>query len=88
MSDPSYTIKEILELQFKNLNTELSAIRETLKEQNRNTNSQFIRHDTELEKLKTDLGEIREENAKYKTVWGIGATIGASLVAIVANRIF
>lgn len=88
MSDPTYTIKEILDIKFDNLSRELGGIKETLKEQNTSTEAQFRRLDTEVESIKKEVGTLREENARYKTIWGIGATVGASLIAILTNRIF
>ena len=70
-----------MELQFKSMDHKLDTIVATLKDQNIQTEKRF----TQIEK---DIDELRLESARYKTVWGIGATIGASLVAYVANRIF
>ena len=79
--EPSYTIKEIMELQFRGIDHKMDAILNTLKDQNIQTEKRF----TQIEK---DIDDLRMESAKYKTVWGIGATIGASLVAFVLNKIF
>ena len=79
--EPTYTIKEIMELQFKGIDHKLDAIVSTLKDQNIQTEKRF----TQIEK---DIDDLRLESARYKTVWGIGATIGASMVAFLLNKIF
>ena len=79
--EPSYTIKEIMELQFKGIDHKMDAILATLKDQNIQTEKRF----TQIEK---DIDELRLESARYKPVWGIGATIGATLIAFVLNKIF
>jgi len=81
MSDPGYTIKEILDLQFRNLGKDISEIKNTLKEQTHNTDKRFS-------EIEVEIASLKEDNAKYKTLWGIGATVGASLVAIITGRIF
>lgn len=79
--EPSYTIKEIMELQFKSIDHKMDSILATLRDQNIHTEKRF----SQIEK---DIDDLRMESARYKTIWGIGATIGASLIAFFANRIF
>ena len=79
--EPTYSIKEIMELQFKSMDHKLDTIFSTLKDQNVQTEKRF----TQIEK---DIDDLRMETARYKTIWGIGATVGASLIAFFANRIF
>lgn len=79
--EPSYTIKEIMELQFKSIDHKMDSILATLRDQNIHTEKRF----SQIEK---DIDDLRMESARYKTVWGIGATVGASLIAFFANRIF
>lgn len=79
--EPTYSIKEIMELQFKSIDHKIDAILSTLKEQNVLTEKRFAQ-------IEKDIDELRIETAKYKTIWGIGATIGASLIAFFANKIF
>lgn len=79
--EPSYTIKEIMELQFKGIDHKLDAIVNTLKDQNIQVEKRFAQ-------IEKDIDDLRLESAKYKTIWGIGATIGASLVAFVLNKVF
>ena len=88
MSEPSYTIKEIMDIQFKGLDQKLDYITQTLKDQNTNSTLRFTAVETDLDKVRAEMSALREEQAKYKTVWGIGATVGASLVAFFLNRIF
>lgn len=70
-----------MELQFKGIDHKMDAILNTLKDQNIQTEKRF----TQIEK---DIDELRLESARYKTVWGIGATIGATIIAFVLNKIF
>ena len=79
--EPSYSIKEIMELQFKSMDHKMDAILATLKDQNVQTEKRFA-------KIEKDIDDLRMETARYKTIWGIGATVGASLIAFFANRIF
>lgn len=79
--EPTYSIKEIMELQFKGIDHKLDSIVNTLKDQNIQTEKRFAQ-------IEKDIDELRVESAKYKTIWGIGATVGASLIAYLANRIF
>ena len=80
MNDPMYNIKEVIELQFKTLRDDLREIKDTLKDQNIQTEKRFS-------KVEKELDDLRVEMARYKVVWGIGATIGASLIAFFVNRI-
>ena len=77
--DPSYTIKEIIELQFNALRNDLQEIKNTLKDQTIQTEKRFAQ-------IEQDIDDLRLESAKYKTIWGIGATIGASIVAVIVGR--
>jgi hypothetical protein len=79
--EPTYSIKEIMELQFKGIDHKLDSIVMTLKDQNIQTEKRFAQ-------IEKDIDELRVESAKYKTIWGIGATVGASFIAYLANRIF
>lgn len=79
--EPTYSIKEIMELQFKGIDHKMDAILQTLKENSTQTEKRFAQ-------IEKDIDDLRIESARYKTIWGIGATVGASLVAYFANRIF
>ena len=86
--EPTYSIKEIMELQFKGIDHKLDAIVSTLKDQNSQSEKQFARLDREIAGLKTEIELLKEDNARYKVIWGIGATLGASLVAFGLNKVF
>lgn len=79
--EPSYTIKEIMELQFKGIDHKMDSILSTLKDQNIQIEKRFAQ-------VEKDINDLRLENAKYKVIWGIGATIGATLITFLINRIF
>jgi len=81
MNEPSYSLKEIIEIQFSGLRKDLQDIKITLEKQDVETERRF----SNIEK---DIDELRLDNARYKLIWGVGATVGASLIAIAANRIF
>lgn len=81
MTEPTYSTKEIIELQFATVRSDLREIKETLKAQNVQTELRFS-------KIEKEIDELRLESARYKTIWGIGATLGASLVAIVSGKFF
>jgi predicted nuclease with TOPRIM domain len=86
MNEPNYTVKEIMELQFKGLDAKLDDIRHTLKDQNIQTEKRFLRLDAEVSDLRKEIQELKQENARYKVMWGVGATIGASMIAVFVNR--
>lgn len=70
-----------MELQFKGIDHKLDSISNTLKDQNVQVEKRFAQ-------IEKDIDELRLESARYKTIWGIGATVGASLIAFFANKIF
>lgn len=88
MSEPVYSVKEIIELQFRNISKELGEIRAALKDQSYITEAQFTRLDKEIDGLRKDINRLQQSDARNKTIWGIGATIGASVIAFIMNRIF
>jgi peptidoglycan hydrolase CwlO-like protein len=88
MNEPTYSIKEIMELQFKGIDHKLDSIVQTLREQTNQADKQFARLDGEIASLKTEVSELKNDSARYKVVLGIGATIGASLITFFVNRIF
>ena len=86
--EPAYTVKEILDIQFRGIDHKLDAISNTLKDQNAHFEKRFLQVEKEIVDLRDQVQELKTENARYKTIWGIGATIGASLVAFTLNRLF
>lgn len=88
MTEPTYTIKEIMDIQFKGIDHKLDDIRNTLKEQNVQTEKRFTQLERELEDIRSTQDEQSKDITKFKTVWTIGGTIGASLIAFFANKIF
>ena len=86
--EPTYSIKEIMELQFKGIDHKLDSIVHALKDQNDQSDKQFARLDKEIAGLKAEIELLKDANARYKVIWGIGATMGASLVAFALNKVF
>jgi TolA-binding protein len=87
MSEPNYTVKEIMELQFRGIDGKLDDIRHTLKDQNIQTEKRFMQLDIDVTELRKEIQTLKEDGARYKLILGIGATLGASLIAIVFNRL-
>jgi len=81
MTEPTYTLKEIIELQFSNQGKELLDIKNLLKDQN----IQFEKRFASIEK---DIDELRMDNARYKMIIGVGATVGATVFTFLLNTIF
>lgn len=81
MSEPTYNIKDIIEIQFKGLSKEMTEIKDLLKDQN----IQFEKRFASIEK---DIDELRMDNARYKMIVGIGATLGATAFTFVINKFF
>ena len=81
MTEPTYSVKEIIELQFRNLSKEMTEIKNLLKDQN----IQFEKRFAQIEK---DIDDLRIDNARYKMIVGIGATIGASAITFLLNKLF
>lgn len=80
MTDNLYSVKEIIEIQFRNQSKELMEIKQLLKDQNIQVEKRF----TQIEK---DIDNLRMDNARYKVIWGIGATLGATVFAFLLNKI-
>lgn len=88
MSEPVYSVKEIIELQFKNLSKEMTEIKSLLKDQNVQVEKQFTRLDTEIKDIRDKVEVLTNDNARYKLIIGIGATLGASAITFVLNKLF
>ncbi len=86
--EPAYTVKEIMDIQFRAIDAKLDDIKSTLKDQNTHFEKRFVQIERELGDLKDDVNNLKTENARYKTIWGIGATVGATIFAYVLNRMF
>jgi hypothetical protein len=88
MSEPHYTIKEIMDIQFKGLDQKLDYITQTLKDQNTNSLLRF----TELEKdLKDTQEEVSRLDKSVVKILAIGGTVWSAVTLLggfVINRIF
>lgn len=84
--EPNYSIKEIIELRGSRLRNDFQEMKNTLKDQNIQTEKRFAQIEKRFAQLEKDIDDLRLESAKYKTIWGIGATIGASIVAVIVGR--
>ena len=80
MTDNLYSVKEIIEIQFRNQSKELMEIKQLLKDQN-------IQVEKRFKQIEKDIDNLRLDNARYKLIWGIGATLGATAFALLLNKI-
>ena len=81
MNEPTYTLKEIIELQFSNQAKELGDIKQLLKDQN-------VTFEKRFSTIEKDIDELRIDNARYKMIVGAGATIGATIFTFLINKFF
>lgn len=86
--EPTYNIKEVIELQFKGLRNDLQEIKATLREQTAQTERRFAQIEAELADIRKEQEKTKVEFARYQVIWGVGAAIGATLVTFTLNRIF
>jgi uncharacterized protein YlxW (UPF0749 family) len=92
MTEPTYSIKEIIEIQFQSVTEHLKRIEVVLKDQNTQTEKQFARLDKEIADLRTEVGNLKTEQTKNTTkgnvIWGGLSVAGAFLISYIMNRIF
>lgn len=88
MTEPTYNIKDVIEIQFRNLSKEMTEIKSLLKDQNLQTEKQFARIDLEMKEIKDKVDVLTADNTRYKLIIGIGATLGATVFTFLLNRIF
>lgn len=77
-----------MELQFKSIDHKIDSILSTLKEQNVQTEKRFAEIERKLEDIEKEQGIQKVATARYQVIWGMGATLGSSLVVFILNRIF
>lgn len=78
MTEPTYSIKEIIELQFLNLSKEMTEIKQLLKDQNIQVEKRFTQ-------IENDIDSLRVDNARYKLLFGLGnIVVGAFIASIMA----
>lgn len=91
MTEPTYSIKEIIELQFLNLSKEVTEIKQLLKDQNVQVEKRFSQMEKDIDGLRSEIAELNTENARYKLIFGLGnIVVGgfiAALMAYVVTRI-
>ena len=88
MNEPTYTLKEIIELQFSNQAKELGDIKQLLKDQNVQFEKRFASIEVDIDNLRKDIDVLRLDNARYKMIIGVAATIGATMFTFLLNKIF
>jgi hypothetical protein len=88
MTEQTYNIKDVIEIQFRNLSKEMTEIKALLKDQNTQVEKQFARIDIEMKEIKDKVDILSADNARYKLIIGVGATIGATVFTFLLNKIF
>lgn len=78
----------MLELHFKNLSHEIQGLRNAIEGQELQTARRFLSLDVEIDKLRIEISELKQEGARYKTVLAFGATLGATIFAFLLNKLF
>lgn len=68
MSEANYTNKEIMELHFKGFNDKLDDIRQTLKDQNVNSEKRFVA-------IETDVANLKTFQTRAMVVWVMATTV-------------
>lgn len=86
MSEPLYNVKEIIELQFNTLRNDLREIKETLRDQNIQTEKRFTKIEKELDDIRLEQKAQSIVQARYNIVWSVGVFIGAAVITIFLNR--
>ena len=86
--EPSYTVAEILDIQFRAIEVKLDNITNSLKEQNTYFEKSITKLEREISEVREEISTLKSDNAKYKTLLGIGATLGATIFTFLLNRIF
>ena len=75
MTEPTYSLKEIIELQFSNQAKELGDIKNLLKDQNVTFEKRFGTLESDIEMLRKEIESLKIDNSRYKTVflgaWGL-----------------
>jgi hypothetical protein len=92
MSEPTYNIKEVIEIQFQTVTEHLRRIEVVLKDQNTSAEKQFARLDKEIAELRIEVGNLKREQSisatKGNVIWGGLSVAGAVLISYIMNRIF
>lgn len=86
--EPAYTVKEILDIQFRAIEVKLDNITNSLKEQNTYFEKSITKLEREISEVREEISTLKSDNAKYKALLGIGATLGATIFTFLLNRIF
>jgi hypothetical protein len=90
--EPTYSIKEIIEIQFQGVTEHLKRIEIVLKDQNLSAEKQFARLDKEIAELRVEIANLRDKQTQSTTkgnvVWGGLSVAGAVVISYIMNRIF
>lgn len=86
--EPAYTVKEILDIQFRAIEVKLDNISSTLKDQHTHFEKSILKLEKEIVDVREEIATLKDDNARYKTLLGIGATLGATVFTFLLNRIF
>jgi hypothetical protein len=88
MTEPTYTIKEIMDIQFKGIDHKLDDIKNALKEQNLNSEKRFIALEADLKETQS---RVEQQDKSITRIVTIGGTVWAAITLLegfILNRIF
>lgn len=95
MTELTYSIKEILDLQFRSQEKDFKEIKEMLVKQEQNSEKQFNRLDAEISALKSKIGDLEMQLTTVKTdkgwskaIFGTAIVFVAAIFSFALNRIF
>lgn len=88
MNEPTYTIKEIIDIQLKGIDNKLDDIRTALKEQNVNSEKRFIALEQDLKETQE---KVDQQDKSLTRIMTIGGTIWSAITLLggfVLNHLF
>jgi len=84
--EPAYTVKEILDIQFRAIEVKLDNITNTLKDQNTHFEKSILKLEKEIGEVRAEIEMLKADNTRYKMLLGIGATLGATVFTFLLNK--
>lgn len=70
----------MLEIQFKGVREDIRALQHSIEKQDK-------LYDARFSKLEQDILDLKTDNARYKVILAIGATIASIIGSVIINRI-
>jgi hypothetical protein len=85
MSETPFSNREI-SLLFKNLESKLDTLLESVKNTNLNSDKRFQEIESDMQIMKTDIRSLQDFKVKALALWTVVTTIGATLGSFILNR--